>query len=250
VPAALPREGEWAEQKVHAELRLAPDRLRRVPLEGRLVTGDALSCQQVLCAQIRQAGGHSLFVIKANQPELLAEVALLFEQPPPGDCFTTASSHRSQHERHEVRPLTAAAALADSLTELGWAEARQVLRLERRVTHELRGARAGQTTQLVRYFLTSLGPHVPARRLFRLVRAHWHSENRLHYVTRRDAGRGCQSGPLRRRTAGPRRLTQRPAGPVAPTRLRQHRRRAAPFRLVLRRGALPTRLASYIMKRP
>jgi predicted transposase YbfD/YdcC len=194
VPAALPLEGELAEQKVQAELSLAPDLLRRVPLEGRLVTGDALYCQHVLCAQIRQAGGHYLFVIKANQPELLAEVALLFDQPPPGECFTTASSHRSQHERHEVRTLTASAALADYLSELGWAEARQVLRLESRVTH-LRGARAGQTTQLVRYFLTSLGPHVPARRLLRLVREHWHIENRLHYV--RDVTLGEDASQIR-----------------------------------------------------
>jgi predicted transposase YbfD/YdcC len=67
-----------------------------VPLRGRLVTGDALYCQHALCVQIRQAQGHYLFVIKANQPELLAEVGLLFEQPPPGERFATARSCRTQ----------------------------------------------------------------------------------------------------------------------------------------------------------
>ncbi|HEV2459786.1 MAG TPA: ISAs1 family transposase [Ktedonobacterales bacterium] len=132
-------------------------------------------------AQIRQAHGHCLFVIKLKQPELLAEVALLFEQPPPGEHFTTASSRRTQRERHEVRTRTASAALADYLADLGWEGAQQVLRLESCVTH-LGGTHAGQTTRLVRYFLTSRGAQVPARHLLRLIREPWHLENRLHYV--------------------------------------------------------------------
>ena len=59
-------EAELAEEKAQAELSLAPALLRQVPLRGRLVTGDALYCQHALCAQIRQAQGHYLFVIKAN----------------------------------------------------------------------------------------------------------------------------------------------------------------------------------------
>ena len=179
---------------MQAELSLAPDLLRQVSLRGRLVTGDALYCQHTLCEQIRQAAGQYLFVIKLNQPELLAEVTLLFEQPPPGERFTTASSRRTQRDRHEVRTLTASAALAGYLAELGWAGAQQVLRLESCVTH-LRGVRSGQTTQLVRYFLTSLTPQVPARQLLRLIREHWHIENRLHYV--RDVTLGEDASQVR-----------------------------------------------------
>lgn len=173
---------------------MTPDLLRQVRLRGRLVTGDALYCQHKLCEQIRRAQGHYLFVIKLNQPELLAEATLLFAQPPPGERFTIARSHRTQRDRHEVRTLTASAALADYLAELGWVGARQVVRLESRVTH-VGGARAGQTTCLVRYFLTSLGPHVPAHRLLRLVREHWHIENRLHYV--RDVTLGEDASQVR-----------------------------------------------------
>ena len=183
-----------AEGKAEAELSVAPDLLWRLPLRGRLVTGDALYCQQALCAQIRQAKGHYLFVIKLNQPELRAEVTLLFDQPPPGERFATASSSRTQRARHEVRTLTASAALADYLVELGWVGAQQVLRLESCVTH-LGGGRAGQTTHLVRYFLTSLGPQVPADRLLQLVRQHWHIENRLHYV--RDVTLGEDASQVR-----------------------------------------------------
>jgi hypothetical protein len=86
------------------------------------VTRDAHYCQHALGAQICQAKGHCCFVIKANQPELLAEVDLLFEQPPPGECFAMASSRRTQRERHEVRTLLASAAAADYLAELGGQE--------------------------------------------------------------------------------------------------------------------------------
>jgi predicted transposase YbfD/YdcC len=177
--AAPAPEDELAEEKAQAERSLAPDLRRRVPLGGRLVSGDALYCQHALGAQIRQAHGHYRLVIKANQPELLAEVGLLFEPPPPGEPCMTASSRRTQRERHPVRTLSASAALADELTALGWAGAPQVLRLQRGVPH-LRGVHAGQTTQLVRYFLTSLRAQVPVRPLVRLIREHWHLENRLH----------------------------------------------------------------------
>lgn len=121
-------------------------------------------------------------------------MTLLFDQPPPGERFRTARSRRTQRDRHEVRTLRASAALADYLAELGWAGARQVLRLESCVTH-LRGVRAGQTTQVVRYFLTSLGTQVPADQLLRLVREQWHIETRLHDV--RDVTLGEDASQVR-----------------------------------------------------
>ncbi len=186
-----PKEGEeeLAEAKVQAELSVAPQVLRRVALRGRVVTGDALSCQRTRCRQIQQAQGHSLFVIKANQPELLAEVALLFEAPPLGERFVTLVSRRTQRDRCAVRALTTSAALGNYVKELGWVGAQQVLRLESAVTSK------GKTTQLVRSLVTSLGPQLPPRKLLRLVREHWHIENRLHYV--RDVTLGEDASQVR-----------------------------------------------------
>lgn len=168
------------------------------PLRGRLVTGDALYCQRTLCRQIRQAHGHYLWVIKSNQPTLLAEVALLFDRPPPGERFATASSCRTQRGRREVRTLTASSALASYLPTLGWMGVGQVLRLESQVTH-LGGKQMGKTTPMVRYFVTSLGPQASARELLRLIREHWHIENRLHYV--RDVTMGEDASQVRSGTA-------------------------------------------------
>ena len=173
-----------------AELSVAPALLAALPLAGRVVTGDALYCQRALCAQIRAAQGDYLFVVKANQPTLLAEVALLFDQPPPGEEFAFAFAHGSHGSRHEERRLWASPALNAYLADLlDWPDIRQVLRLERRC-----GER-GATTRQVRHLITSLPPSVPPHRLLALARGHWAIENRLHYV--RDVTCGEDASTIR-----------------------------------------------------
>ena len=170
-------------------MTLAPILLEALPLAGRVVTGDALYCQRRLCQQIQAAGGDYLFVVKANQPTLLGEVALLFDQPPPGAVFAEASTHGTHGSRHEVRRLWASPTLSAYLATLGWPGVGQVLRLERVcVAH-------GVTTCQVRHLITSLPASVPARRLLALARGHWAIENRLHYV--RDVTCGEDASAIR-----------------------------------------------------
>ena len=78
-----------------------------------MVSGDALYCQKVLCRQIVQAGGAYLFAVKANQPDLLDEVTLLFRDPPPGERFATAATVTKHGGRLEGRALRASLTLAD-----------------------------------------------------------------------------------------------------------------------------------------
>jgi len=172
-----------------AELTLAPALLAALPLAGRVITGDALYCQRALCEQIRAAQGDYLFVVKANQPSLLAEVALLFDQPPPGETFAFAFAHGTHGSRHEERRLWASAALNAYLADLGWPSIGQVLRLERRCVER------GVTTCQVRHFITSLSPGVAASRLLVLARGHWAIENQLHYV--RDVTCGEDASAIR-----------------------------------------------------
>ena len=160
-----------------AELTLAPAVLAALPLAGRVVTGDALYCQRALCAQIRAAHGDYLFVVKANQPTLLAEVALLFDQPPPEEVFAYAYTHGVHGSRYEERRLWASPVLNAYLADLlEWPDIHQVIRMERLCTER------GVTTRQVRHLITSLSVEVPARHLLRLARGHWAIENRLHYV--------------------------------------------------------------------
>jgi predicted transposase YbfD/YdcC len=163
---------------------VAPALLAALPLTGRLVTGDALYCQDTLCRQIRAQDGDYLVTVKANQPELLWALHTLFTAPPPGEDFASAVSWDQHGDRVERRQVWASTALNGYLD---WPGARQVLRVERRCL------RQGHWSREVRYLITSLGPEVAATTLLAHVRGHWGIENRLHWV--RDVSLGedaCQ----------------------------------------------------------
>lgn len=184
--AGLP-EGDAAHQ---AELSVVPAVLAELPLAGRVVTGDALYCQHSICALVRQAHGHYLFVVKANQPALLEALVLLFERPPVGEHFGRAQSSGLHGDRYETRSLLVSTALNAYLRgELGWHGVGQVLRLERCCTQR------GMTTREVRYLITSLPARVSPGHLLRWIRAHWWIENKLHYV--RDVTMGEDGSQIR-----------------------------------------------------
>jgi predicted transposase YbfD/YdcC len=155
------------------ELTEAPALLARVALAGRVVTGDALYCQRALCAQILDAGGDYLVLVKGNQPTLRADIELAFAAPPPGATVAATERLDIGHGRRERRRLWATAALAGYSDWPGLAQVGKVERVVRQ-----RGRRATET----RYFVTSLGPAVDAARSLALARGHWGIENRLHYV--------------------------------------------------------------------
>ena len=76
---------------VIGQLRVSPESneataalalLKRLPLKGAVVTGDAAFCQRALCEAIRDGGGDYLFAVKANQPGLMSDIAVSF-----GDAF-------------------------------------------------------------------------------------------------------------------------------------------------------------------
>jgi hypothetical protein len=166
--------------KQEAELSVAPRLVRQAQalLRGRLVSGDALYCQKARCHQISATGGEYLFAVKANQPDLLEEVQLLFREPPPGEHFLTARQVDKHGGRLEVRQLRASATLASYLRAAGWEAAGRVLEVETQVrwpAHPTRPVR-----QQVRFFLTSLPAHPSAAEALQATRRHGHIENRLH----------------------------------------------------------------------
>lgn len=169
-----------------AEMTVARSLLARLPLAGRVVTGDALHCQRETCQRIRDAGGDYLFVVHANQPTLYADIQTLFDDPPPGERFAVVEQRGRHGDRHEVRRLWASTALTGYLD---WPGARQVGKLERVVEQH------GAIMRQPRFFITSLGPSVSPARLLALKRGHWQIENRLHYV--RDVSLGEDASRVR-----------------------------------------------------
>jgi predicted transposase YbfD/YdcC len=72
---------------VIGDLVVAPDKneisaalvlLKGLPLDGAVITGDAIFTQREICQHIRDRNGHYLFVVKDNQPALKAGIAEAF----------------------------------------------------------------------------------------------------------------------------------------------------------------------------
>src|SRR3954453_9784365 len=81
-------------QGVIGPLRVAPEAneitaaltlLKTLPLEGAIISGDAIFAQTDLCRLIIERGGDYFFTVKSNQPTLEADIALAFrpDSPPP-----------------------------------------------------------------------------------------------------------------------------------------------------------------------
>jgi hypothetical protein len=120
----------------------------------------------------QEKGGHWLFRLKANQPELYAGTALLFAHPV---AAPVVMRQRNRHgDRLEVRELAVSSDLNEWAQWPGLAQVGRLTSLRRR---------KGQTTIETSYIITSLSPQqaTPAQ-LLALVRGHWGIENRLHWV--------------------------------------------------------------------
>ena len=59
--------------------------LSQIVLTGRVVTMDALLTQRQVAQTIVDAGGDYVMIVKENQPQLKADIELVFTLPPAGD---------------------------------------------------------------------------------------------------------------------------------------------------------------------
>lgn len=176
------------------ELATAMDLVAGRDLTGQVVTADAAFTDGALAHQIRQQGGDYLFVVKANQPDLLWSVSEEFTDPgylvdERARVYDRIQTHAYGHGRIETRTLEASTRLTAYLAEDGWPDVGRVLRRTTQRTILTTGER---TTSLT-YGITSLEP---ARASLTAVegywRGHWGIENRNHHVRdvsfREDAG--------------------------------------------------------------
>jgi hypothetical protein len=69
------------------EITAAMVLLKGLPLDGAIITGDAIFTQREICRHIRDRNGHYIFAVKDNQPELKNDIAEAF-----GDLFPHRSS--------------------------------------------------------------------------------------------------------------------------------------------------------------
>ena len=150
--------------------------LRQLVLKDRVVTMDALLTQRHVAQAIVDAGGDYVMIVKENQPQLRADIELVFTLPPAGDRQETARTVDIGHGRIEQRNITTSEALVGYST---WPGLAQVFELGRHVIRQ----KTGQERIEVVYGVTSLSSErATPGRVLDLVRGHWSIENKSHWV--------------------------------------------------------------------
>jgi predicted transposase YbfD/YdcC len=150
--------------------------LRQLVLKDRVVTMDALLTQRHVAQAIVDEGGDYVMIVKENQPQLRADIELVFTLPPAGDRQETARTVDIGHGRIEQRNITTSEALVGYST---WPGLAQVFELGRHVIIQ----KTGQERVEVVYGVTSLSSErATPGRVLDLVRGHWHIENKSHWV--------------------------------------------------------------------
>lgn len=139
----------------------------------RLSQGDGLK------GAIRKAGADDLLAVKANQPNLLADVESLFAHAPAG-LLDTAVDFNKGHGRIEERRV-------DVVREVDWLDGGRRFPGEMRLPDAACLVRVRSRTELkdrcrfdTRYYVSSAT--LAAQRAGEAVRGHWAIENSLHWV--------------------------------------------------------------------
>jgi predicted transposase YbfD/YdcC len=150
--------------------------LRQLVLPGRVLTMDALLTQRHVAQTIVDAGGDYVMIVKNNQPQLRADIELVFTLPPAGDRQESTRTVDIGHGRIEQRNITTSEALVGYSD---WPALAQVFELGRHVLTQ----KTGKEQAEVVYGVTSLRPErATPDRLLDLVRGHWQIENKSHGV--------------------------------------------------------------------
>ncbi len=159
------------------EITKVDDLLEGIILKDKVVTGDALLTQRSVCQSIINKGGDYLFVVKANQPQLLEDIEMSFLDYWWLRDTISEGSLVDQHGNRTHQWRLKASTLLEGYSR--WPGLKRVLKLERTVSNK----QSGEVRRETSYAITSLGPErANPIELIKLWRGHWAIENRLHWV--------------------------------------------------------------------
>ncbi len=161
------------------EITAIPLLLERLALTGALVTIDAIGTQNKIAEVILERGGDYLLGLKANRPAPHRDVRDFFADPSceVGDRHDTTDA---DHGRIEVRRHAVCHDVGWLFSDRRYAGEPTFPGLAGIAMVEAETERDGKTSCERRYYL--LSAPLDAKTFARAVRAHWHIENRLHWV--------------------------------------------------------------------
>jgi predicted transposase YbfD/YdcC len=171
--------GQQATGDKSNEITAIPPLLERLALTGALVTIDAIGCQTKIAEAILGKGADYLLAVKANWPALHGEIARYFAAAAAAELETFETTD-GDHGRIEVRRHAVSRNVAWLAGDRRLPGAPRFPGLAAIAMVEASGERRDQISCERRYYLASAP--LDARLFARAVRAHWHIENRLHWV--------------------------------------------------------------------
>jgi predicted transposase YbfD/YdcC len=166
-----------AQREVDAKSNEIPEllpMLEGLGITGMVITIDALHAQRGTAQKIHDMGGYYIQFVKANQPSLMADIALRLtgtDHEFAGESWAEEGKGHGRREKRSIRTAPAEGA--------GWPEARQVLRIRRDA-----GPTCGPwESKEIALGITNLPENLAGpRHLAHYARRHWAVENEEHYV--------------------------------------------------------------------
>ena len=154
------------------EIPVFQEMLTYLDVEGKIVTADAMHCQRETCRRVVQKKGDYLFGLKENQPSLLEDVRLFFEDGinrTEWESCETTEKNAGRIEKRICRKATDISWLSDQK----WPGLRSVFAIKRIV--EVRGHCSEKTS----YYISSRD--ASPRQLMDYAREHWKIES-MHWM--------------------------------------------------------------------
>ena len=163
-----------AQEAIHEKTNEIPvfqEMLTYLDVAGKTVKADAMHCQRETCRRIVHLKGDYLFGLKENQPSVLEDVRLFFDNAGQEDldCFQTMEKNAGRIEKRICRKIND----ISWLNEHKWPGLRSVFSIERTV--EMHGHSSTETS----FYISSCN-HSP-QHLMALAREHWKIES-LHWL--------------------------------------------------------------------
>jgi predicted transposase YbfD/YdcC len=162
------------------EITVIPDVLKKLCIEGAIITIDAMGCQKEIAEQIIDQKGDYILRVKANQGTLHDAIETTFKQAETLQYeamtyYAAQDEMNNNHGRIESRKCIILPIMYLMTMKLKWKGLKSlVMVISERETHE------GKTVEY-RYYISSLDPKQPEK-ILGSIRDHWQVENNLHWV--------------------------------------------------------------------
>jgi predicted transposase YbfD/YdcC len=164
----------FAQEKIHEksnEITAIPEILKKLDLQNKIITIDAMGAQRSICQQIIDSRGDYVISLKGNQGTLY-EDAVLFLKDIENHEFKHESNDKG-HGRIEQRSATVSHDIEWLQEHHKWPGLKSIGKITATVFKNEK-----ETTE-TRYYISSLP--LDARRLNEIARKHWGIENQLHW---------------------------------------------------------------------